>query len=302
MSWLVFAFAGPVLWALSTHVDKYLVERYFKEGNVASLMVFTAAIGLLVLPVAWWFDPSVLAVDFISAFVIALSGVLYMAAIYFYLQALQSEEASTVAPFFQAAAVFGLVLGFFFLSEKITPAQILGATLVVLGSALISFRFGQKNRSFNPRLVALMLACAFAIALGSFIFKFFAIRDDFWPAIFWSYCGDAAFGLFLLLFSSNRRQLARMLRANPGAVISINASNELINLGGGLANNYAYLLAPLGLVQAVASTTSFFVLGFGILLSLIFPKFGREKIATGSIAQKIIAIGLVTAGVIFINK
>jgi hypothetical protein len=24
------------------HIDKYLVERYFKEGNVAVLMVFTA--------------------------------------------------------------------------------------------------------------------------------------------------------------------------------------------------------------------------------------------------------------------
>lgn len=47
MYWLIYALSGPVLWALSTHIDKYLVERYFKQGSVAVLMVFTAIIGAL---------------------------------------------------------------------------------------------------------------------------------------------------------------------------------------------------------------------------------------------------------------
>ena len=42
MTWLVFAFSGPVLWAISTHLDKYLVEKYFKQGDVAMLLFFTA--------------------------------------------------------------------------------------------------------------------------------------------------------------------------------------------------------------------------------------------------------------------
>ena len=50
MSWLVFAFSGPVLWAISTHFDKYLVERYFKHTDVAVLLLFTAFIGVLTLP------------------------------------------------------------------------------------------------------------------------------------------------------------------------------------------------------------------------------------------------------------
>ena len=32
MSWLVFALCGPILWAISVHLDKYLVERYFKPS------------------------------------------------------------------------------------------------------------------------------------------------------------------------------------------------------------------------------------------------------------------------------
>jgi len=65
--------------------------------------------------------------------VIAVSGILYMGAIYFYLQALQTEEASTIAPFFQAAAVFGLILGYFVLGEEISFSQITGALLIVAG-------------------------------------------------------------------------------------------------------------------------------------------------------------------------
>jgi hypothetical protein len=42
VSWVVFAFTGPVLWAISVHLDKYLVERFFKESNVAVMLLFTA--------------------------------------------------------------------------------------------------------------------------------------------------------------------------------------------------------------------------------------------------------------------
>ena len=53
MSWLFFAFSGPVLWAVSMHLDKYLVERYFKHSDVAVLLVFTALVGVVMLPFIW---------------------------------------------------------------------------------------------------------------------------------------------------------------------------------------------------------------------------------------------------------
>src|SRR6266567_1840159 len=58
--WLVFAFSGPVLWAVSIHLDKYLVSRYFAQSSVAVLLVFTALAGLLLLPPIWFFRPAVI--------------------------------------------------------------------------------------------------------------------------------------------------------------------------------------------------------------------------------------------------
>ena len=78
MSWLAFAFSGPVLWAVSTHLDKYLVEKYFKNSNVAVLLIFTALIGLLTLPFIRFFAPKVVNLSPVSAALTAFSGVLYI--------------------------------------------------------------------------------------------------------------------------------------------------------------------------------------------------------------------------------
>jgi drug/metabolite transporter (DMT)-like permease len=301
MNWLILAFSGPILWALSTHIDKYLVERYFKHGSVAVLMVFTAIIGALALPFIWLFRPGVVVLDIQSMAIIAVSGILYMGAIYFYLQALQTEEASTVAPFFQAAGIFGLILGYFVLGEKLSFLQIIGVLLIIAGSVLLSLRLGRGTSHVKTRLVILMLACALAIALSSLIFKFFAVRDEFWITTFWNVAGQVLFGVILMLIVANRQQFKKMMRSNPSAVLSVNAVNELINLGGNLGVRYTLLFVPLGIVQAISSTTSFFVLFFGVVLSLFFPKLGREEIGFASLMQKIIAATLVIAGVLLIN-
>ena len=146
-----------------------------------------------------------------------------------------------------------------------------------------------------------MLTCALAIALSTLIFKFFAVRDEFWTTTFWNFAGQALFGVILMLIAANRRQFIKMMRANTGAVLSVNGANELINLGGNLGMRYTLLFAPLGIVQAISSTTPFFVLFFGVVLSLFFPSLGREEISFAGLMQKIIAITLVVAGVLLIN-
>ncbi len=302
MSWLIFAFSGPILWAASTHIDKYLVEKYFKHGSVAVLMVFTAIIGLFALPFIYFFQPSVLCIPLQEMVETAVSGILYMGAIYVYLQALQSEEASVVAPFFQLAAIFGFILGYLFLGEVPLPAQLAGGLLIIAGSTLLSLKFTGKKTKLKRRLILLMLACTLALAFSSLIFKFFSLQNEYWTTSFWNFVGQALFGVVLMATAANRKRFYQTIRTNTGAVLAINGANELINLGGGLGVRYALLLAPLGIVQAISSTTLFFVLLFGILLSVFFPKLGREEITAASLIQKGIATILVVIGVILVNQ
>ena len=313
MSWVFFAFSGPVLWAISVHLDKYLVERFFKDTSVAVLLLFTAFVGLLVLPFIAYFQPGVASIGLRSIALIVLAGIFYMSAMLLYLQALQSEEASVVAPFFQSGPLFGYVLAYLVLGETLSRLQMAGGAMIVGGAAIVSLRFapahpaggsgagGGGNRRFKTRLAVLMLGCGFILALSTLIFKIFALEVDFWTTTFWLFAGEALFGAALLLVPSYRTQSMALLRANTAALLSINASNELINLGGALGNRYALLFAPLSLVQAIGSTTTLFVFVFGIVLSLVYPSLGREDSVAGELAQKGIAAAFVAAGVALIT-
>ncbi|HTI86552.1 MAG TPA: DMT family transporter [Alphaproteobacteria bacterium] len=300
MSWLVFALSGPILWAISTHLDKYLVERYFKDTGVGVLLVFTALIGLASLPVIALLQPDVIDLPPGAIAVVAASGVLYLGAMYFYLQALQREEASVVAPWFQAAPLMGYLVGYFILGETLSHRQMLGGAMIVAGAVLVSMQPG-KGLQFRARLVTRMLLCALALTASSTVFKVFAVEDAFWPTTFWSFVGQAAFGFALLLMPGNRREFVAIMRRNTGALLAINGSNEIINLGGGLAARYALVLAPLSLVQAITSTTTLFVFLFGIALSLCCPGIGREDLSRRNLVLKGISTALIVAGLIAMN-
>ncbi len=147
-----------------------------------------------------------------------------------------------------------------------------------------------------------MLACALALAVSSLIFKIFALRDEFWPTTFWMFVGEALFGAALLGVASYRRQFIDLLRSNPVAVLSINAVNELINLGGGLGTRFALTLAPLGLVQAIGSTTTLFVFAFGVVLSVFSPTLGRESLSGRELLHKGVAAVLVAVGAALVTR
>jgi uncharacterized membrane protein len=301
MNWLAFALCGPVLWAISTHLDKYLVERYFKQTDVAVLLLFTALMGLLLMPVIAWFEPAVLQRDAVSIALMMLSGLLYMGAIFFYLQALQGHEASVVAPFFQASPLFGYVLAYLVLGETLSGTQMLGGALIVSGILFVSV--GDRRREpFRWRLAVLMLCCGFVLSLSTLIFKAFAVRDEFWATTFWMFAGEAVFGFGFLCIAFYRSEFLRLLKSNTGALIAINMSNELINLGGGLSNRYALLFAPLALVQAIGSTTTLFVFLIGVALSMLFPKVSQENLRPRELAQKGIAAVLVAAGIAIASR
>jgi drug/metabolite transporter (DMT)-like permease len=302
MSWLVFALCGPILWAISVHLDKYLVERYFKDADVIVLLIFTALMGLVLMPIIAWFEPGVFQRDITSMVLMMLSGLFYMTGITFYLRALQGHDASLVAPFFQSSPLFGYVLAYLVLGETLSLRQIAGGTLIIGGVLSVSIGPGMKRGRFRWQLAALMLCAGFVLSLSTLIFKAFALKDEFWTTAFWMFTGEALFGVFFLSIGRYRRQFVNLCRANGPALLAINASNELINLGGGLANRYALIFAPLALVQAIGSTTTLFVFLFGVLLTLLFPGISRENLSAREILQKGLAAVLVAIGVTLVSR
>jgi drug/metabolite transporter (DMT)-like permease len=299
--WLLLAFSGPVLWAASTHIDKYLVERFFKHSDTAVLMVFTALIGVLMLPFIAALQDGVFRVRLTDMAIMAVSGILYMGAMLLYLRAIQTQEASVIAPLFQLSTLFTFLLAWLVLGETLDARQGIGAALVIAGALAVSIDRSFKLRAFTGGFVAAMVGATFVLALSSVLFKLFAVRDRFWVTTFWISAGQCLFGAAILAVPHNRRQFLGLFKKSPGAVMAINGANELINLGGGLGVRAASLLAPVALISAVSSTTTLLVFLFGIVLTVFAPKLGREDLSWQALTQKALSAALVAGGIVLLG-
>jgi drug/metabolite transporter (DMT)-like permease len=256
---------------------------------------------VLFLPPIAYFDSAVLKPGAAAIAVMIVSGILYMGAMLFYLRAIQSEEASIVAGLFQAATLFTFLLGWLFLHESLGWTKGGGCALIVAGALVLSQSRRLSFRKFKLSLVLLMLAATFVLALSSVLFKFFAVQDDFWTTNFWNFTGEALFGCAILLVPRYRAQFIRLFQKHPGPVIGVNGANELINLGGGLGVRFAMLSAPVAVVSAISATTTLFVFAFGILLTLLAPRLGREDLSARNLTQKALGALLITAGVVLVD-
>lgn len=74
MNSFLLSLIAPALWAASNHFDKYIVGRYFRDTSVGAMMVFSALIGIVVMPAAFIFQDSAFSIGPVSALLISLNG------------------------------------------------------------------------------------------------------------------------------------------------------------------------------------------------------------------------------------
>jgi len=301
MNWFLIALAAPALWAITNHIDKYLINRYFKSGGVGSLIIFSALIGLFVLPFILIIHPAVFGIGSTLAILITLNGFLYVLAMLPYLYALEKDEASIVVPLFQTVPVFSYILALIVLKEVLTIYQIMASILIIIGAVGLSLDLDNRYR-LKKKVFSLMIFSSFLVALNGLIFKFVAIREDFWTTSFWEYIGFSILAFMLLVFvKSYRKQFLAVIKINRVSVISLNTLNEVLNIIGKIVMNFATLLAPLALVWVVNGFQPFFVLLIGIFITLFFSRLGKESLKKQHIIQKVTAIAIMFVGVYLLN-
>jgi drug/metabolite transporter (DMT)-like permease len=292
MTWFLLALVGPIMYALTNHIDKILLEKYFKEGGAGTLILFSSLLSALALPFIFWADTTVFDLDIISIIALAVVGILNILVLWFYLLALSDEEASITVVFYQLVPVFGLVLGYFVLGEILTQIQIIAMAIIILGTTIISFEIDAENKfKLRKKTIILMSAAAFFWALESVIFKAIALEENVIRSLFWEHLMMVVIGILIFLFIKNyRNHFISAIKNNSKIILSLNFANETIYMIGNIVFSFAYLLAPIALVLLAESFQPIFVFAIGIFLTIFFPKLTAEKIEAKHIWQKIIAI------------
>jgi uncharacterized membrane protein len=302
MTWFLIALIAPALWAATNHIDKYLLDRYFKGGGEGALFIFSSIIGLFFIPIVALIHPEALQYPLSAALLIALNGALYIVGLMPYVYALQKGDASVVIPLFQLIPVFSFVLAWIVLGETLTASQLIGGTIIILGSIALSFEMNEvKKLSFNKAAFWLMVLASFLTSLSFLFFKYFALEASLLTTAFWEYVGFFLTAIALFVFIPvYRRQFLKVLKENRVSVLSLNGINEVLNIFGKFSFNFASLLVPITLVWFVVGFQPLFVFAYGLLLTLFFPHISKEKITRGHLAHRIVTICVMLIGTYFL--
>lgn len=302
MMWCGYALLGPAIWALLNHLDKYLLGRYFNDARTAPvLVVFTGLAGLLVATVILLFGPSVRMPTLWQVCLVMGAGALLVSSYVPYMIALQGGEPSVVASLYRMTPLFVFALSYAVLGESVQPRQIVGGLVTIAGSVSLIVDIDRKRRlGLDIRTFALMcLACLMNAGIAV-IFKSVAIRTSFWGSAFWEFSGAALFSIALSCgVPSYRRSLTYLWCSEQAhVVIPLTVLGELLNLLASLSVSFAGLMAPLTVVSIVTGMHPIFLLAYGVVLTGLFPTFGKERLTRHHLLRKTLAIGVMCAGVV----
>ena len=308
MSWIIIAVLAYFILAIVSLADKFLLTKVLDNPKAYTFLV--GLLGLLVFILAPWF----LYWPGINLFLgNILAGSLFPLALILLYKALKLGEVSRIITLIGASVpIFTIILSIIFLQESFNYIQWVSIFFLLLGTIIISYLpegktlwdsfiyiLGfDKRKRFLSIIIALFSAFIFAIFFIST--KYLYNNQEFLSAFIWIRLGTFLSVLLLLVKEDNRKKIFKSLRNLKGWKRGVFLSNRGLAGIGFLLQNYAISLGSVALVNALQGVQYVFILIFGSIISIIYPKIIKEKISKSIIIQKGIAIILISIGLYYL--
>lgn len=307
MSWLILVLFAVLAGSSHIYIDNYISDFYFKGRHAVSQKLFFAfafIIVAIILAIISGFD--FLNADIKIILVLVLSGICTSLAGIPYYKALEIDDSTNLGIFIQVAPVLYLVLGWLFLGESISFLQMAAFIVIMIAPALIVLNTRKRSRKVKLRAIfyAFLYVLISVISNLVFVKENSAAEVSFLGSMTLVMFGKGAGNLIIMalkpkwvkrfndVYKTSRRKVLRPLMGT---------------LGFSLIKDFTYrgalLLAPsVALASAAADSAEPIVIFFmGIVLTLIWPKFGREKLNRKSVIVHFAATVLVVIGVVILQ-
>ncbi len=282
---------------MCNHIDKIILERYFKEGGVGTLIIISALASGLAAPFLYLIDPSVLDVGGGSFGIIIVTALLDIVLLWAYLNAMQRDESSRVIVYYQLVPIFGILAGRAFLGEVVSHDQLVAMGIVIFGTTIVSLENVEGRFRFKGRTVGFMLLACACWAAELAIFKAVAIEENPWRTLFWKHIVLMILGVLMYLFIPKYRASFRVaMRSNSIPLLAANLLNEALYMLGTVSYGLAAMRAPVALVLLTETFQSIFVFVLAILIVRFLPKLATERIDRTHVAMKGVAICITGLG------
>ena len=299
---IILSLLASILWGITNHIDKFMLVGTEDNKNIIKvLVVFSSLIAGIILTPFWLilshFNVSISFISLISVF---LASLVYIIACVLYFKAMEENDASIVIVMSQMIPVFSYILALILFKENLTINQIIGSITIILSAVIISFDFNEKNNKKKFKALVLMSISSFIYSTYFILFDIAIRNSSYYSCAFWYQIGLLMIGLVLLLIKQFRDPFIIMIKKYGKRYFILNTTNEALNLISHLLVNYANLIIPVALVTVLNGFQSAFVFIFGVIGTIIFPKYIKEVLSKNNVIQKILCIILSIVGLIIL--
>jgi drug/metabolite transporter (DMT)-like permease len=290
MSWIAAAIFSQIILGTSAIFDKGILKKRFL--NPPAYAFWLAILGLsavLLLPFGFQ------AVSLKLILIAALAGAFFVLGMLFLFYGLNLSEASQTLPVIGGISpIFALTFSYFLIESRISAADFLVFSFLILGAAILFFT--EKKEIRKSAFVFILASAAFlgiSVVLNKIVFE----QSNFITGFFWIKIGAAIPALILLFFKNFRREILNLTRQSPNRHRLLYLSNRAYAGAGSVLFNFAIFLGSHpALVDAIQSFK--YVVIF-LAAWLILKERFRGKILFGKILATIfIFLGIFLLGII----
>lgn len=309
MNWLIFVLIAAILDAIRIFIDNYLSDVFFKDRLAVSQKMFSAYMELIVAVIFLAFNGFNLNQTELPVLLLfMLSGIIATLGAIPYYKALEIEESTNLGILIQLAPIFYLILGCIFLGETVSIKQIVAIFIILLAPILIVATSHKKSRKVKTRAIIYSLFYVLLAVIGNLIFvntnNLPTNHLNFIDQIAFYYIG-MAFINFILVYSQPKwkNRFRSVAKKNGIKLIGPMILNHMINVGKSIVYRIGLITAPIVALASAASDSVLPIIIFfmGIVLTLIWPKFGREKLTKKTVLVHLVATIIVVCGIILMQ-
>ena len=304
---LLLAAAAATLYAITNHIDKFLVSKASAHADHRALVVMSTLVagGMMAIIYAFVCGFRIELFNAQSFAVLAANAVLYAITLGMYFCALKRDDTTIIVIMFNLVPVFSLLLSPLFLSgQEVRPLQLVGCLIVLLAAMIVTFESDKKRFSKAKLITLLMMAfVSLGYSLWFILTRVVTQNHDFELTTFWLNVMVFAVGLLaFLLLKKYRKSFTALVEKNGPVMFGLNITNELFNSFGMVLTTFAGTMIPVALVSFCSQGVQpFMSLLIGLLLTTFFPKIGKENVSKGEIARRVITVLICAIGLACIN-
>lgn len=306
MNWLILVAITIFLDAIRIFIDNYTSDVFFKGHSAVSQKLFYGYVWVflsILILIVTGFNP--LGADYSFVWLIVFSGILSSLAGIPYYKALEIDDSTNLGIFFQLAPIMYLVFGWLFFGETISILQLLAFLVILAAPILIIKTARKKSRKIKLQAVFYTFIYVLIAAIANLMFVKIGPEDyNFVHKIALMFLGQGIASLFIVYLKPAWRQRFKVVfKKHKKKLLPPLIANTICGIIKSTTYRAALTLAPtITLASAASDAAEPMVIFFmGIILTLIWPKFGREKLNKKSVLVHLGATVLVVIGVILLQ-